>query len=79
MNTLDSKLPTPEEAAIAKASSQELSAFIETKVDTQLLFITDADGIAHVVNLPVSSTVTQFSNIFGPVRRVSSEMVQANP
>lgn len=55
MNTLDAKLPSAEEAAIAKTSSQELSAFLETKAETQLLSITDADGVAHAVNIPVSA------------------------
>ena len=55
MNTLEAKLPSAEEAAIAKASSQELSAFIATKSDTQPLSITDSEGIAHEVKMPVSA------------------------
>ena len=55
MNTLEANLPSPEEAAIAKASSQDLSAFITTKSETQSLSITDAEGVAHVVSMPVSA------------------------
>ena len=55
MKTLDARLPSPEEAAIAKTSSQELSAFIETKAESQHVSITDAEGTAHAVNIPVSA------------------------
>lgn len=55
MNTLKAMTPSPEEAAIAKTSSQELSAFIETKAQTQALSIYDAAGVAHEVNLLVSA------------------------
>lgn len=55
MNTLRGNLPSPEVAAIAKASCKALSGFIETKATTQPLSITDADGIAHSVELPVSA------------------------
>lgn len=55
MNTLEAKLPSAEEAAIAKASSQELSGFIETKAQTQALSITDAEGVAHSVDMPVAA------------------------
>ncbi|PCK09216.1 MAG: DNA-binding protein [Alteromonadaceae bacterium] len=55
MNTLNIKLPTPEEAALAKYSSQKLSAFIETKAETQSLSISDSAGVAHAVNIPVSA------------------------
>lgn len=55
MNTLESKLPSSAEAALAKISSQELSAFIETKADIQSLSITDSDGIMHAVDMPVAA------------------------
>jgi excisionase family DNA binding protein len=55
MNTIEAKLPSPEEAAIAKISSQELSAFIETRAESQELSITDADGNAHALNVPVAA------------------------
>jgi excisionase family DNA binding protein len=55
MNTIDAKLPSPEEAAIAKISSQELSAFIETRAESQELSITDTAGNAHALNVPVAA------------------------
>ena len=55
MNHLQEKLPTPEEVALAKISSRELSAFLETKADTQALSITDKEGTAHPVEIPVSA------------------------
>lgn len=55
MNHLQEKLPTPEESALAKISSRELSAFLETQADTQALSITDKTGVAHAVEIPVSA------------------------
>lgn len=55
MNTHTTKLPSAEEAALAKISSQELSGFIETKAETQQLSITDAKGVAHDVQMPVAA------------------------
>lgn len=55
MNTMTARLPSPKEAALAKHSSQELSAFLETKAETQRFSIDDAQGVAHVVNMPVSA------------------------
>lgn len=55
MNTLEAKLPSAEEAAIAKASSQELSAFIATKHETLPLSITDSEGVKHDVEMPVTA------------------------
>ncbi|GAA6152536.1 helix-turn-helix domain-containing protein [Pseudoteredinibacter isoporae] len=55
METLTKQLPSAEEAALAKHSSQELSGYIETKMTTQQLSITDADGVAHAINMPVSA------------------------
>lgn len=55
MTIIAAKLPSPEEAALAKISSQELSAVIETNSDTQSLSITGADGVAHAVDMPVAA------------------------
>lgn len=55
METLTKQLPSAEEAALAKLSSQELSGHIETKMNTQQLSITDADGVAHAIDIPVSA------------------------
>lgn len=55
MNTQTTRLPSAEEAALAKQSSQQLSAFLETRDDSQALSINDAQGVAHVVNMPVSA------------------------
>ena len=55
MNTHTAKLPTAAEAALAKISSQELSGFIVTKAETQQLSITDAQGVAHDVQMPVAA------------------------
>ena len=55
MKTIESKLPSPEESALAKLSSQELSGFIETNAATQSLSITDSDGVSHPVQMPVSA------------------------
>ncbi|MBB3048966.1 excisionase family DNA binding protein [Litorivivens lipolytica] len=55
MNRLDAKLPTPEEVALSKASSRELSAFLATGASVQKVAITDPKGKDHVVSLPVSA------------------------
>lgn len=55
MNHLQEKLPTAEEAALAKISSQELSAVLETRSDTQTVSVTDNAGVAHAVRMPVSA------------------------
>ena len=55
MSILETRLPSPEEAALAKISSQALSGFILSKTDTQQLSITDAGGVAHNVQIPVSA------------------------
>jgi excisionase family DNA binding protein len=55
MKTIESTLPSPEEAALAKISSQKLSGFIETNADTQSLSITGNDGVTHSVKMPVSA------------------------
>lgn len=55
MNYLEEKLPTAEESALAKISSQELSAVLETRLDTQTVSVTDKEGVAHSVRMPVSA------------------------
>ena len=55
MQAIESKLPSAEAAAIAKISSRELSAFIETKAETQDLAITDSAGMMRKLTLPVSA------------------------
>jgi excisionase family DNA binding protein len=55
MQAFESKLPSAEAAAIARVSSQELSAFLETKAETQELSIKSADGSAHEVTMPVTA------------------------
>lgn len=48
-------LPSHEEAALAKFSSRELAAYVETQAATQKVAITGKDGIAHQVEVPVSA------------------------
>ena len=55
MNTIAKTLPSAEEAALAKISSQELSAFLETKAATQKVTLTNKDGAVHQVEIPVSA------------------------
>ncbi|MCP8900949.1 helix-turn-helix domain-containing protein [Gilvimarinus xylanilyticus] len=55
MNTLKARLPTPEEAAIAKKSSRELEALLSTSSEIQAMSITDTNGVLHSITLPVSS------------------------
>lgn len=55
MNHLQEKLPTAEEAALAKLSSQELSAVLETKSEVQTVSVTDEQGAVHNVQMPVSA------------------------
>jgi excisionase family DNA binding protein len=55
MNMIATTLPSPEEAFLAKTSSQELSPFIQTNLETQEIAITDSEGIAHSVKIPVSA------------------------
>lgn len=55
MNTFKATLPTAEESEIAKISSQELSAFIETTEKSKQLSITHSDGTTHTVTMPVSA------------------------
>jgi len=55
MIRLQETLPTAEEAFRAKLCSQELSAILETRADTQTLAILNPQGIEHSVNIPVSA------------------------
>ncbi|WP_457942726.1 helix-turn-helix domain-containing protein [Vreelandella alkaliphila] len=55
MGSLSNLLPSQEEAALAKLSSRELAAHIETRASTQHVAITDKDGHIHQVEVPVSA------------------------
>lgn len=55
MNRLQEKLPTAEEAALAKMCSQELSAVLETRAESQTVSVTDKQGTVHIVQMPVSA------------------------
>ena len=55
MGTVLQSLPNPEEAALAKLSSRELAAYVETREATQKLSLTDRDGQTHQVDIPVTA------------------------
>lgn len=55
MNHLQQKLPSTEEATLAKLSSQELSAVLETRAEIQKVTMTDRQGVVHNMNIPVSA------------------------
>ncbi len=55
MNPLLKVLPSSEEAALAKMCGRELSALLETKATAQKVSITDKEGMAHQVDVPVSA------------------------
>jgi len=55
MNQLQDKLPTAEEAFLARSSSQGLSALIDTKSEVQEFTLSDREGVAHKVSIPVSA------------------------
>src|SRR5471030_2474135 len=55
MNRLQQKLPSEEEAALARLSSQELSAVLETRAKIQKISMTDRQGVIHNVDIPVSA------------------------
>ncbi len=55
MNRFQETLPSAEEASLAKLCSQELSAILETKADTQTFAISNPKGGVHSVNIPVSA------------------------
>ncbi|MDY6797255.1 MAG: helix-turn-helix domain-containing protein [Pseudomonadota bacterium] len=55
MNHLEDKLPTAEEAFLARTCSQGLSAALDTKGEAQEITLTDHNGVAHKVSMPVSA------------------------
>jgi excisionase family DNA binding protein len=55
MTTLSHSLPTAEEVAIARESGRVLSAYLQTRAETQHLEIFDDQGAAHAVRVPVSA------------------------
>ncbi|MCD2514833.1 helix-turn-helix domain-containing protein [Massilia sp. G4R7] len=57
MTTLSSpqSLPTAEEVAIARESGRALSAFLQTRAETQQIDIVDDKGTSHPVSVPVSA------------------------
>jgi excisionase family DNA binding protein len=50
-----SALPTPEEVALARESGRTLSAYLQTRADTQQIKIVDDKGSTHQVRIPVSA------------------------
>lgn len=48
-------IPSAEEIALAKLSSQELAAVIESQGESQLVSVIDKQGQKHEVTLPVSA------------------------
>lgn len=48
-------LPTAEEAAIARESGRTLSAYLQTRAETQQIAILDDKGASHPVRVPVSA------------------------
>ncbi|GAA3937890.1 helix-turn-helix domain-containing protein [Litoribacillus peritrichatus] len=55
MQQLQDHLPSAEESALAKICSRELSAILESGVDTQTLLITDPSSEQHQVQVPSSA------------------------
>ncbi|MBP5980049.1 MAG: helix-turn-helix domain-containing protein [Halomonas sp.] len=55
MTALSNLLPSQEEAVLAKLSSRELAAYVETQASTQKVSLTGKDGKAHQVEVPVSA------------------------
>jgi len=49
------QLPTAEEVALARESSRTLSAYLQTRAETQQIEIVDDKGAAHAVRIPVSA------------------------
>jgi excisionase family DNA binding protein len=48
-------LPTAEEVALARESGRALSAYLQTRAETQQIEIVDDKGAAHPVRIPVSA------------------------
>lgn len=55
MASLSTRLPSREEAALARLSSRELAAYVETGATTQHVTFTQQDGEYHQVELPVAA------------------------
>lgn len=55
MNVEKHELPTAEEKVLAKESSRTISAYLQTKAETQSIQIEDGTGDSHAVNIPVSA------------------------
>lgn len=55
MASLANMLPSHEEAALAKLSSRELAAYLETQAATQKVAITSNDGKAHQIDIPMTA------------------------
>lgn len=55
MNHFQQKLPSSEEAALARLSSQELSAVLETRAEIQKVTMTDRQGVVHNMDIPVNA------------------------
>jgi excisionase family DNA binding protein len=55
MTSLSALLPSPEEAALAKLSSREMAAHVETRASTQQVSFTRKDGELQQVEVPVSA------------------------
>lgn len=54
-HTTARQLPTAEEIALARESGRELSAYLQTRAETQEIEILDAKGTTHPVRVPVSA------------------------
>lgn len=55
MSVVKYALPTAEEISLAKQSSREISAYLQTKAETQSIEIKDDTGTTHPVQVPVSA------------------------
>ena len=55
MQQLEDQLSSAEESALAKICSRELSAILESGVDTQTLLVTDSSSEQHQVQVPSSA------------------------
>ncbi|MCD1653026.1 helix-turn-helix domain-containing protein [Halomonas meridiana] len=55
MAVMSTLLPSEEEATLAKLSSRELAAYVETAAASQQVAISDKEGRLHQVEVPVSA------------------------
>jgi excisionase family DNA binding protein len=53
--SLPHSLPTADEVCIARDSGRALSAFLQTRAETQQIEILDDEGAPHLVRVPVSA------------------------